>query len=838
MSSSTCWDRNVLTSESTKKSNSSSKESLHANNPEFSTETEEDASSLIVLSVIFQGHKMGAAYYDLDTCHLCLLPDHVETSSTYSILRLLLKQTQPCAIITNNRVDENILSILKEINNFSRPSESSDTSLMSPLQKDRLHLLPGIDFALEACRHRLQNLELPDIPKNMNDAERRIYFSSLVDFTNICMVKAAGGLLKFIENNPFGPRLDSKTVSAVSTLILKNIISIDENSYRALQIFQEERHPSVYKSTSGVKEGLSLYGICNKCKSAIGKKELKRWFLFPSNDRKLLEERQAAVKYFVSSKNADIMNTLQGSLKHIKYLPRIITRMKTAQASMNDWQSLYKTAYHAMLVGEICRSRSNSLEIFKQISVVFSTDLFRIASLLNKIIDFEEYAKQNHFVVKPGVDSELDKMKRTYNGLPDFMTQVAYQELQDLSQDVQQCSVIYLPQLGYLLAIPATEHMKGAKDYSIPNLRFMFIVNDIVHYKSANTKKLDALLGDTLCDIYDKETQIMHKLQDVILEMKDVLIGVMEYAAKLDCLIALAVTAKEYNWVQPEISNDGDFVVEKGRHPLQEMCVPSFVANDIYSGGNESKIKILTGPNSSGKSIYLTQIALIAFMAHVGSFVPAQRAKIPTLDKIFTCIYSAESVSLNLSGFLISLNQFSGALNNATGKSLVIVDEFGKDTESESGLALLIASLEFWVQKGLASPHIFLATHYQSLSTFFSQSLSIKFLTMDVIENEEDLAFLYQLVEGTATSSFASFTALKAGLSKKIVKRNLKIAEALKAREPVFPEESSWVHDKLRRYFTIFEKFSTLDIHISNPQDFLQFVKEAVTEPHTIIHHS
>ncbi|XP_055951497.1 mutS protein homolog 5-like [Argiope bruennichi] len=275
MSSSTCWDRNVLTSESTKKSNSSSKESLHANNPEFSTETEEDASSLIVLSVIFQGHKMGAAYYDLDTCHLCLLPDHVETSSTYSILRLLLKQTQPCAIITNNRVDENILSILKEINNFSRPSESSDTSLMSPLQKDRLHLLPGIDFALEACRHRLQNLELPDIPKNMNDAERRIYFSSLVDFTNICMVKAAGGLLKFIENNPFGPRLDSKTVSAVSTLILKNIISIDENSYRALQIFQEERHPSVYKSTSGVKEGLSLYGICNKCKSAIGKKELK-----------------------------------------------------------------------------------------------------------------------------------------------------------------------------------------------------------------------------------------------------------------------------------------------------------------------------------------------------------------------------------------------------------------------------------------------------------------------------------------------------------------------------------------------------------------------------------
>ncbi|GFY48831.1 mutS protein homolog 5 [Trichonephila inaurata madagascariensis] len=546
---------------------SSSKEMQCENNTEFLTETDEDATPLVVLSVIFQGHKIGGAFYDLDTCHLYLLPDHVETAPSYSVLRLFLKQAQPCAIVTSSRTDENVLNILREITKYA-----------------------------------------------------------------------------FIDNS----------------LFRKNIVNIDENSFR-------------------------------------------HWFLLPSNDPNLLGDRQAAVKYFVSTKNSDIMSTLQGSLKHIKFLPRIITRMKTAQASMNDWMSLYK------------------------ISSTFSTDLFRIASLLNKIIDFEEYARQNHFVVKPGVDSELDKMKRTYNGLPDFMTQVAYQELQDLSQEVQQCSVIYLPQLGYLLAIPATDRMKETKDYSIPNLRFMFIVNDIVHYKSTNTKKLDALLGDTLCDIYDKETQIMHKLQDVILEMKHVLTGVMEYAAKLDCLIALAVTAKEYNWVQPEISHDGELAVLKGRHPLQEMCVASFVANDIYSGDSESKIKILTGPNCSGKSIYLTQVALIAFMAHIGSFVPAQKAKIPMLDCIFTCMYAAESVSLNLSGFLISLNQFSAALNNATTNSLVIVDEFGKDTESESGLALLTSSLNFWIQKGSESPHIFLATHYLSLGSIFSECPFIKF---------------------------------------------------------------------------------------------------------------
>ncbi|KAG8189495.1 hypothetical protein JTE90_008457 [Oedothorax gibbosus] len=794
----------------------------------FSTDDEEEATPLVVLSVIFQGNQLGAAYYDIDTCCLHLMPDHNDTAPSYSLLRLLLKQTNPCTIVTSSRTDENVVSILKEINSRNLPTVSSSSSFPSPQQ--RVHLLPNSDFAIEASKHRLKNLQLSKMPQNMNDTEKRIYFSSLIDFTSIFMVKAAGGLLKFIDSNPFGLRLsndfDFETISSISTLALNNIVNLDDNSYKALQIFQEERHPSVYKSSFGIKEGLSLFGICNNCKSAIGKKELRRWFLFPSNDPKLLLERQAAVKYFSSPKNDDVRVILQGSLKHIKFLPRILSRMKTAQASMNDWQSLYKTAYYAMLIGETCRSRSSSLDIFKQIDATFSSDLFRITSLLNKIIDFDEYAKQNHFIVKPGVDSELDKMKRTYNGLPDFMTQVAYQELQDLSVDVQQCSVIYLPQLGYLLSVPATEAMKESKDYSIPNLRFMFIVNDIVHYKSANTRKLDSILGDTLCDIYDKETQIMHKLQNVILEMRHVLFDVMEYSAKLDCLISLAVTAKECNWIQPEISTDGQMAIIKGRHPLQEMCVSSYVANDAFSGGSESKIKVITGPNSSGKSIYLKQIALIVFMTHLGSFVPAQTAKIPMVDKIFTCMHVVESVSLNLSGFLISLNQFCTALNGATEKSFVVIDEFGKDTEVKSGLFLLASSLQYWIERKGNSPHILLATHYLTLDTFFPQCPFIKFQTMDIIQDKE-LVFLYQVVNGISKSSFAFKTALKAGLPKNVVERNLEIVQNLKHKQPISLTDPDTVYETLKRYIFVYDEFLKLDVASNNMQGFFAFVKDA-----------
>lgn len=787
-------------------------------------ETGEETSE-IALSVIWLGNKLGAAYYEFDSEYLYLIPDHLETAPSFTILKLLLKQIQPHHIITTVKADERLIAILNETCD-NRTCTISTTSNTSP-DKQKVNLLPNIDFLYESSRHHLQNLSLPNMPPNMNDAERRIYFSSLVDFGCSCMVKAAGGLLKFVRKKTLTETL---SVLGISSFSLNDIVNIDENTYRVLQIFQDEKHPSVYKGSAGSKEGLSLYGICNKCKSGIGKKELKRWFLLPTNNKSVIEERQTAIRYFILGKNMEILDAIQNSLKHIKYLPRIFLRMKTAQASMNDWKTLYKTSYHSMLIGEICRANTQHLKIFQEIAAEFSSDIYRVANLLDKVIDFEEYARQSHFAVKPGVDSEIDKMKRLYNGLPDFMTQVAHQELQELNADIQQCSVIYLPQLGYLLTIPMTEKMKQTKDYSLPNLRFMFVLNDTAHYKSARTRKLDSLLGDTLCDIYDKETKIMHKLQNMVLEMKSVFFSVMELLAKLDCLIALSVASKEFNWSQPEMCEDGIFEVLKARHPLQELCVTSFLPNDIYSGGSMTRIKVLTGPNSSGKSTYLKQVALVTFLAHIGSFVPAQEAKIPLLDSIFSCIENVESVSINLSSFMISLNQLSCCLKYTTSKSLIVVDEFGKHTEGSSGLALLAATLKFWIEKGPASPHVFMATHYLSIYNYISESPFIAFQTIDMIANEE-LVIFHQVVDGIATSSYAANTALQAGITDKIVERSLQVSNAIKENQPIPVSQCHFWSQKLNKYFSIYSAFSELDADSDeNIELFMNFVKENVDD--------
>lgn len=785
----------------------------------------EDEGSEIALSVIWQGNKLGAAYYEFDTEHLYLMSDQLETAPSFMLLRLLLKQVQPHYIITSNKADEKVIKILNEAYK-NKASETSSASYEMTLRPGQVHLLPSIDFVYESCRHHLQNLNLPTMPPNMNDAEKRIYFSSLVDFKSACMVKAAGGLLKFVRKKSLS---ESLNILGISSFKLQDFVHVDENTYKVLQIFQSERHPSVYKGSAGFKEGLSLYGICNKCKSSIGKKELKRWFLLPTNCVEVIEERQSAIQYFMQSKNCEVLDALQNSLKHIHYVPKIFSRMKSAQASMNDWKALYKTSYHAMLIGEMCRSHASALSIFQEIAAAFSSDLFRVANLLDKVIDFQEYARHNHFAVKPGVDSELDKMKHLYSGLPDFMTQVAHQELQELTGNITQCSVIYLPQLGYLLTIPMTEEMKATKDYSMFNLRFMFVLNDTVHYKSARTRKLDSILGDTLCDIYDKETKIMHKLQNMVLEMKDVFFSAMDLLSKLDCLISLAVVSKEFCWTRPEMVVEGAFEILKARHPLQELCVPAFVPNDVFSGGDTSKIKIVTGPNSSGKSTYLKQVALIAFLAHIGCFVPAQQgSRVPFLDSLFSCIETVESISISLSSFLFSLNELSKCLNYSSSNSLVVIDEFGKHTEGASGLALAASTLQFWIQKGPASPHVFFATHYLAISSYIPESPFISFQTIDMSEGEEELEFFYQLVDGTATSSYAAHTALKAGLSERLVQRSLQITHALKENAAVsLPEDDTFQMKKLNKCLSIYDAFAELDINSDdNIGAFLKFVKE------------
>ncbi|KXJ15947.1 MutS protein-like 5 [Exaiptasia diaphana] len=779
----------------------------------FDDDEEGSGTVKTVLSTVWSGGKLGASYYDTDNAQIYLMMDIVETSD-FEILKRVKDEIKPDIIITSSKQDDRFLAVLE-----GQEGENNEEPMVKVKE---IEILPTIDFSLEVCKRRIISINgLPGMPQHFNDMERNVFFSSLIPFDNVNMVRSAGALLKYLEKKRFGLELEDPDVPvpilALKVFSLQDMVIVDDNTYR------KETHPSVYKQGTSSKEGLSLFGVMNRTRSSLGSRLLRIWFMRPTRNLDVLKQRQTAIGFFMASRNQELVASLQDCLKNMKNISRILSRMKTAQASVTDWQALYKTVYNAVYLTDLCRTIPSDIKIATKVKDHFTHDLPRIASLINKIVDFDESVEQNRFVVKPGVDPVLDEKKRTYNGLPDFMTKVAREELNKLQASITECNVIYLPQLGYLLAIPRTADMKEEKDFEMDGLEFVFLSNNMVYYKSQSTKELDELLGDTQCEITDHETAIMHRLQCIILDHTKVLLGMMECAAEFDCLLSLTICAHEGCYVRPEMTSEPIFDIKGGRHPLQELCVSQFVPNDTVKQKDKDRMTIITGPNASGKSVYLKQVGLITFMAHIGSFVPAEKATIGTTDRIFTRIHTRETVSVGLSTFMIDLGQVATAVQEATEHSLVIIDEFGKGTATVDGLSLLCATLKHWIAKQEKCPRIVVSTHFHSLirQSLLPDTPFVHYQTTEVMQDGEELVFLYQLVEGHANCSYACHIAQLAGVPADLVKRSAEVSEMIRCNKPLQRRDSLSLDVQQKRFSTIVNRFVDLNLEEDDLSMFL-----------------
>lgn len=288
----------------------------------------------------------------------------------------------------------------------------------------------------------------------------------------------------------------------------------------------------------------------------------------------------------------------------------------------------------------------------------------------------------------------------------------------------------------------------------------------------------------------------MHELGVKVLEHEVALATASDLCGDLDSLLALALGADKYKMTAPHMTTANVIQIDQGRHPLQELVVPSFIANDtlLLGGlGDEQddrsiitdemrelpSVMVMTGPNHSGKSVYLKQVALIVFLAHIGSFVPADRACIGLTDRLLTRIATRESVSRNESAFAIDLKQAAFSINFATRRSLILIDEFGKGTNSVDGAGLVTALIDHFVSLGDEAPKVFAATHFLEIFEhgFLPNSTRLTLTHMDVrvdleAENTEDqVTYLFRLMPGRSASSFGSRCAAMNGVDEAVVKR-------------------------------------------------------------------
>ncbi|XP_054361777.1 mutS protein homolog 5 isoform X2 [Mirounga angustirostris] len=779
------------------------------------------AGAWIHLCVLWTSGYLGIAYYDTSDSTIHFMPDAPDHESL-KLLQRVLDEINPRSVVTSAKQDENMTRFLGKL---------ASQEHREP-KRPEIVFLPSVDFGLEISKQRLLSGNYAFIPDSMTTTEKILFLSSIIPFDCLLTVRALGGLLKFLGRRRIGVELEDYNISVpilgFKKFVLTHLVSIDQDTYSVLQIFKSESHPSVYKVASGLKEGLSLFGILNRCRCKWGEKLLRLWFTRPTQDLGELNARLDVIQFFLLPQNLDIAQMLHRLLGHIKNVPLILKRMKLSHTKASDWQVLYKpafcpfllqTVYSALGLRDACRSLPQSIQLFQDIAQEFSDDLHHIASLIGKVVDFEGSLAENRFTVLPNIDPDIDEKKRRLMGLPSFLTEVARKELENLDSRIPSCSVIYIPLIGFLLSIPRLPSMAEASDFEIEGLDFMFLSEEKLHYRSARTKELDALLGDLHCDIRDQETLLMYQLQCQVLARAAVLTRVLDLASRLDVLLALASAARDYGYSRPRYAPQLIGVrIQNGRHPLMELCARTFVPNSAECGGDRGRVKVITGPNSSGKSIYLKQVGLITFMALVGSFVPAEEAEIGAVDAIFTRIHSCDSISLGLSTFMIDLNQMAKAVNNATKQSLVLIDEFGKGTNTVDGLALLAAVLRHWLALGPTCPHIFVATNFLSLVQLqlLPQGPLVQYLTMETCEDGDDLVFFYQVCEGIAKASHASHTAAQAGLPDQLLTRGKEVSDLIRSGKPIKPVKELLKEKQMENCQTLVDKFLKLDLDDPN----------------------
>lgn len=324
----------------------------------------------------------------------------------------------------------------------------------------------------------------------------------------------------------------------------------------------------------------------------------------------------------------------------------------------------------------------------------------------------------------------------------------------------------------------------------------------------------------------------MQKLATDVIVHEKALLEAADLCGEFDALLALAIGAAKYDWHAPHMTAANVIHIKGGRHPLQELLVPSFVPNDCFIGeesmapGRRAQALVLTGPNQSGKSVYIKQIAVIVYLAHIGSFVPAEAALIGTVDKILTRMPSRESVSRIGSTFALDLKQVFQAMKYSTSRSLVLMDEFGNGTAADGGAGMFTAMLDYFLSPTTAIPKLVVATHFHEVFSYgyLSQHSQLSLMHMDVriginIPNAEDrVTYLYKLSEGHSSMSLGSQCAIINGIPADITDRAEIIGDIISQDENLIYNKVNSLNNNKRQenINTVIKVFINLNLNIYN----------------------
>ena len=572
-------------------------------------------------------------------------------------------------------------------------------------------------------------------------------------------VIAAGAILQYLEQT-----LHTQIAHITS------ISRIEEDKYVRLDKFTVRSLELIYPMQE---DGKSLLNIIDKTVTPMGGRLLRRWLVFPLKDEKPINERLDIVEYYY--REPEFRQCIDDQLHRIGDLERIISKVAVGRVSPREVVQLKMALQALQPIKTACLYANN--EALKRVGEQLN--------LCESIRDRIEREIQNDppqlvakgGVIRDGVNAELDELRHIAYSGKDYLLQIQEREAQQTG--ISSLKVGYNNVFGYYLEVRNTYKDKVPQEWVRKQTLAQaerYITQELKEYEEKILGAEDKILS--------LEQQLFN---DLILALQEFIPQIQINAnvvAHLDCLLSAAKTAEENHYVRPVIDASDTIDIKQGRHPVIETQLPigeHYVPNDILLDSERQQIIIITGPNMAGKSALLRQTALIVLLAQIGSFVPAESAKIGLVDKIFTRVGASDNISLGESTFMVEMTEAANILNNVTPRSLVLFDELGRGTSTYDGISIAWAIVEYLHEHPKAQARTLFATHYHELNEMEKNFKRIKNYNVSVREVEGKVIFLRKLEKGGSEHSFGIHVAEISGMPRSIVKRANVILKQLEA---------------------------------------------------------
>lgn len=579
-------------------------------------------------------------------------------------------------------------------------------------------------------------------------------------------VCSAGALLDYIEKTQ---KRTLKHIKSGEFDDAEQYMTIDANARRTLELM----------SSSGGKTSGSLIKIIDNTSTSMGARMLKKWLEKPSLDIGEINRRLDAVQQI--NKNIILRDDIMSSMRGIYDLERIAGRASYGNISPRDCVQLCGSLSALRLTKQKLADVDNET-IRKKKSAI--PDFDYLEKLLSSAVnDNPSAVVREGGVIRDGFDKELDEYRLIKQNAHAILGKIESKE--KAATGIKNLKIAYNRNFGYYIEVPKSQINLVPYSY----VRRQTTVN-AERYTSEELKDVESKILNAEDNAKAREVALYEKIVAEIVRFLDDLLSASKLMAYIDCLFSAAFTATKCNFTRPVVSDDFDCIkIADGRHPMVEETLKGeqFVPNDTFLDKDENRMMLITGPNMAGKSVYMRQVAIIVILAHMGYFVPARKAEICLVDKIFTRVGASDDLSTGRSTFMVEMTEVADILQNATDKSLLLMDEIGRGTSTYDGLSIAWAIIDY-LSNTLKAKTLF-STHYHELTELEGKYSGIKNYKMTVRELAGSIVFVRKLLRGSANRSFGIEVASLAGLPDNIIVKAKEILKKLEKSDIVGKEK-------------------------------------------------